>query len=146
MISEIERITELLKKSFEGEAWHGPSVSEAIKDISEQKALQKPMHSHSIAGLVLHMASWRNFVTKKLAGDQTHDVSEQENFPAPTNWASAISQLNESQKALIAALKEFPEEKLTAVVPTRKYDFYTLLHGIIQHDLYHTGQIMILKK
>lgn len=92
------------------------------------------------------MTVWRHFTTKRLQGNNEFEVSELENFPKGTDWASALNALQQSQEELVKAVSLFPEEKLSETVPTRNYDFYTLLHGIIQHDIYHTGQIVMLKK
>lgn len=143
---ETSNIELLLENTFRGPAWHGPSVLEALENISEPVALRKGSNTHSIIELVAHMTTWRNFVTKRLNGDSTYEVSEAENFPSANDWATALNNLNQSQANLLATLKTFPAGKLFSIVPTRKYDFYTMLHGIIQHDIYHTGQIILLKK
>ena len=135
-----------MEKTFDGPAWHGPSVMEALKDVSQISASKKISGSHSIIELVLHMATWRDFATKRLSGDNLYEVSDTDNFPKTTYWTMALDKLRESQAKLLAALKTFPEDKLFTIVATRNYDFYTLLHGIIQHDIYHTGQIVLLKK
>jgi len=143
---ETNNIAALLEKTFQGPAWHGPSVLEALENITTQMQSHKISDSHSIIELVAHMTSWRNFVTKRLNGDSTYEVSDAENFPAATDWKSTLENLKKSQTILIAAIRAFPENKLFTTVPTRKYDFYTMLHGIVQHDIYHTGQIILLKK
>jgi len=109
-------------------------------------ASRRISNSHSISELVAHMTTWRNFVTKRLNGDSLYEVSDAENFPLVLDWEQTLRELKESQLNLLAALKAFPESKLFTTVPTRKYDFYTMLHGIAQHDIYHTGQITLLKK
>lgn len=70
------------------------------------------------------------------------------NFPAGGRWEETVAHLRESQQALLEAVRIFPEERFGELVPskTQKYTYYTLLHGIIQHDIYHLGQIAILKK
>lgn len=143
---ETTNIAALLEKSFYGPAWHGPSVQEALGGIAPQMRSTKISDSHSIVELVAHMTAWRNFVIKRLNGDATYEVSDAENFPVATDWQKTLDDLKKSQEALLAALKAFPENKLFTTVPTRTYDFYTMLHGIIQHDIYHIGQIILLKK
>lgn len=143
---EINRIASLLEKTFDGPAWHGPSVMETLKDVSQQTSANRISGSHSIGELVLHMTAWRNFAIKRLLGDNLYEVSDAENFPQATNWDKAMKELKESQIKLLAALRAFPEDKLFTTVSSRQYDFYTLLHGIVQHDIYHTGQITLLTK
>jgi len=143
---ETSRIASVLEKTFQGPAWHGPSVMEALENITPHVASRRISNSHSISELVAHMTTWRNFVTKRLNGDSLYEVSDAENFPLVLDWEQTLRELKESQLNLLAALKAFPESKLFTTVPTRKYDFYTMLHGIAQHDIYHTGQITLLKK
>jgi len=146
MEMEKNKIISLLEKSFRGPAWHGPAVTEALETVTASMAIQQASTAHTIIELVLHMAAWRNFVSKRLTGNNDFEVSEMDNFPKGTDWAAAIEALRQSQEELVSAIKSFPEEKWDDIVPTRTYDFYTMLHGIIQHDIYHTGQIILLKK
>jgi uncharacterized damage-inducible protein DinB len=143
---ETSNLAKLLEKSFHGPAWHGPAVLEALENLSVQGASRKIPDTHSIIELVAHMTTWRKFVTKRLKGDNSYEVSDAENFPIEADWEDVLHNLKESQASLLAAIKTFPEDQLFKVVPTRQYDFYTMLHGIIQHDIYHTGQIILLKK
>ncbi len=143
---EIQRIINLLQKSFNGPAWHGPAVMEVLETVTLSLATQKISSSHTIIELVMHITTWRNFVAKRLQGNNKFEVSESVNFPQEKDWASALNALQQSQEELIKALNTFSEEKLKEIVPTRTYDFYTMLHGIIQHDIYHIGQIVLLKK
>jgi hypothetical protein len=75
-------------------------------------------------------------------------VTDEMNFPTPTDWVKTLEELETSQHRLLEALKDFDSSKLYEAVPhgSYNYNFYTLLHGIIHHDLYHAGQIALLKK
>jgi len=143
---ETKKVIDLLQKSFHGPAWHGPAMMEVLTTVTPDEATRKISTSHNIIELVMHMTVWRNFVTKRLQGNNEFEVSETENFPKGTDWTAAMNALQQSQKELIKALNSFSEERLMEIVPTRTYDFYTMLYGIIQHDIYHTGQIVLLKK
>ncbi len=145
-MTEIERISMLLENTFEGSAWHGPAVMDALADITPEISMHRIGKTHSIVELVMHMTSWRKFVTEKLKGNTLYDVSPEQNFPKPSPWAQALTNLKTSQRELMDALKTFPEPRLNDIVPTRKYNFYSMLQGIIQHDIYHTGQIMMIKR
>ncbi len=143
--TEIKKIAKLLKRSFDETPWYGPSVSEVLKDITPEMANHRLPDSHSIVELLQHMTTWRNFVTNQVNGN-VHEVSEEENFPKAISWKDAVAQLNQSQLALMQALNNFPEERLNEKVPLREYRFHFMLYGIIQHDIYHLGQISLLKK
>src|SRR5688500_16540849 len=148
MQSEIQRIVSLLKQTFEKGAWHGPSVQEVLNKITVDQVFNRLPHTHSIIELVAHMTSWRIYVTRKLSGDDAYKVTDDLNFPANTDWPQTLRQLEESQRQLILAIEKFPAEKLTEQVAgfRDRYSYYTLIHGIIHHDLYHAGQLMLIQK
>lgn len=153
MNRERDNIIALLRQTFEGGAWHGPSVIEAIENISpEQATLRLPSpvgnRTHSIIELVSHMTSWRLYVVHKLLGDATYEVTPEMNFPSATDWPEAAHNLRTSQERLLEALSSMPASRLEEQVPGREppLTFYTLVHGIIHHDLYHAGQIMIIRR
>jgi uncharacterized damage-inducible protein DinB len=150
MAAETERIVRSLAKTFDKGPWYGPSLMDVLNQVKPDQAHLRVGKTHSILELVLHMISWRTFATRRLRGDNTFEVSEQENFPTSSSvtWAEAISRLKKSQEELIAAAAEFPEARLGELVPskTQRYTYYTLLHGINQHDIYHLGQISLLLK
>lgn len=145
---EIQRIVSLLQQTFEKGAWHGPSVKEVLNKITVDQIFNRLPDTHSIIELVAHMTSWRIYVTKKLSGDDTFKVTDDLNFPQNTDWVETLQRLEESQGQLISAIEKFPEDKLTEQAAGFRdpYTYYTLIHGIIHHDLYHIGQIILIRK
>ena len=152
MATEIDRIARALEKAFDKQPWYGSSVMTTLREIDASIVQRRAGQAHTIIELVLHMIAWRTFVTKRLTGDIEYQVSDELNFPkpstAPDAWSKALTSLEENQKALVGAIRKFPLEKLDELVPaaSHKYTWYTLLHGIIHHDVYHLGQIALLKK
>jgi hypothetical protein len=148
MNGELSQIYKLVRRTFEKEPWHGPSVKEVLEGITPEQSFKRLPESHSIIELVAHMASWRIFVVKKLKGDLDYRITDDLNFPAVSDWTKVLSDLHESQVELLEGIKVFDETKLHELVPhsPNTYTFYTLLHGIIHHDLYHIGQISLIKK
>ena len=148
MNSEIENLLSLLKHTFEKNAWHGPSVKEVLQGVNADQAFKRLEHTHSIIELVGHMTAWRIFVIKKLEGEIDYNVGDDQNFPTTNDWVNVLDDLFISQNKLLELLKNFPNSKLSEAVPhgSYRYTFYTLLHGIIHHDVYHTGQIALIKK
>lgn len=145
--AEIKNIIDTLSHTFEKNAWHGPAVLEALEDVSAKQAEQRIGNSHSIIELIAHMTTWRNFVCEKLEGNAAFDIDTEEmNFPSIKNLNTAIQELKASQKRLLKLLEQTPIEKLEEKVPGRPFKFKVMLNGIIHHDLYHTGQIVLLKK
>lgn len=148
MESEIENIISLLNQTFQTGAWHGPSVKEALREITEEQASQKLPHTHSILELVNHMTAWRHLVERRINGDIRYSVSAEMDFPTGQNWQESLKNLDKSQEALLASLQKFSPGKLPEMVPNtgENTTYYSLLHGIIHHDLYHTGQIVLIWK
>ena len=147
-MTEIDRITRLLEKTFDRQPWYGSSVMEILKTVNPLIVNQRIGETHSIAELVEHMISWRTFATKRLQGEEAFQVNDATNFPSSHTWEDTLKRLHQSQEELLKATKQFPEERLNELVPGNqfRYTYYTLLHGIIQHDVYHLGQIALLKK
>ncbi len=145
-MSEVSGIINILKDSFDGSPWHGPSLIEIISKIPADKAETRINKSHSVIEIVFHIIAWRNFVIHNLQGDESYDVADADNFPRSNNWSKAIVELEQSQQQLLAAISDFDEKKLHSQVPHRKYSYYKLLHGIVQHDIYHQGQIVMITK
>ena len=146
MSTEIQKIINIVTHTYEKNAWHGPSVKEVLSTLTASHAGLRVGTSHSIGELIRHMTTWRNFIIKKLEGDDSYDVSDADNFPAPGNWREAVQQLEKSQVKLIEMLEKTPDSLLDQRVPGREYKYFTMLHGIIHHDLYHLGQIVLIKK
>ena len=149
--TEIQRIITLFKETFEGPAWHGPAVKEVLKGISAEQSLRSFDDGHNIAELVFHITAWRTFLINELKGLEKYDVSEEENFIKIENineqeWQNLQEKLNKSQSELLALLNDQEDSILEQRVGKRNYNFYVLMHGVIQHDLYHLGQIIMLKK
>jgi uncharacterized damage-inducible protein DinB len=148
MKTETQKIQSLLKRTFEQHAWHGPSVRQVLEKITIETAANRLPNTHSIAELVMHMTAWRVYVIEILRGNHDYKVTDAMNFPVPTRWPQPLHDLEASQQTLLAQIDSFPVEKLSELVPhpTNKYTYYTLIHGIIHHDLYHTGQLMLIYK
>jgi len=151
LTAEPERIVDQLKRAFEGEAWHGPSVLEALEGVGWEKAIQKPIPTaHSIWEIVLHMIAWEDVARRRLLGELP-DITDEENWPepkdpGPKDWTRALEGMKAGHMRLRETAASVAEDLLDSS-PTGKYSTrYVLLHGIIQHDLYHAGQISILKK
>ncbi len=150
--SEITRIQDQLHRALQADAWHGPCLSALLADVTAPKAAAKPIPAaHSIWELVLHIAAWQKIGVRRLAGEMVVDVPEEENFPPVTDkgevaWKKAKEGLALAHEQLMDAIGRLTDARLEEIVPGKGHSVYVLLHGIIQHNLYHAGQIAILKK
>jgi uncharacterized damage-inducible protein DinB len=153
-MSEAARIADQLRRAFEGKAWHGDSLFEILKNVNPSQAAARPIKdAHTIWELVLHIAAWDVVALRRLGG-KAATVSGTKNFPFVTDasdgaWRKAIADLQRVHEELISAVAVFPDSRLYEKVPGKSgahHNFYYMLHGVVQHELYHAGQIAILKK
>lgn len=148
---EINLIKDRIRRALDGDAWHGSAVSELIKDISAFKAASHPVdNAHSIWEIVLHLTCWHRVVKRRLRGEN-YEPTEEENWPAITMineeaWRIAQEDMYQSAEELLIELDLFSEEQFEELVPGKSFSYGIMLHGMIEHDLYHGGQIAILKK
>jgi len=150
-VSEAEFVADQLQRAFYGSAWHGPAVLELLKDVDAATAAAKPSRNvHSIWELVLHIAAWDGAVQRRLGGEKAQ-LKADKNFPpvpAPTEaaWREAIDDVKRTRDQLVKTVAGLPKRRLLDRVPGKRYNFHHMLHGLAQHELYHAGQIAVLKK
>jgi uncharacterized damage-inducible protein DinB len=147
----VARIQELHRQAFSGGAWHGPALLQLVQDIHVDHAAAKPIaHAHSIWEIVLHVTAWQDAVLKRLNGEAA-SLNGDQNWP-PVNdnsegaWEEAVQSLKKSHKKLAQKIPTLTDADLLKKVPGRNHTVYKTLHGVIQHNLYHAGQIAVLKK
>lgn len=149
---EIMRLEEQLRLTLEGEAWHGPSVLEALAGVSAEQASSYPIPgAHSIWEIVLHIASDYTLVLRRLAGDGRPLTTEDDWPPCPPvtpeNWQRDVESLRQLNQQLREAVRAFPAARLDLpLVPEVPHTAYTQFIGVTQHNLYHAGQISLLKR
>jgi uncharacterized damage-inducible protein DinB len=153
MNTECLRIADQLRRAFEGKAWHGPALRESLIDITADQAGARPLASgHTIWELVLHIDLWahvgfeaaQGVPMPKLYGTEK-DWSKVTDASA-AEWSSATDHLFQTAETLAQEIERFGDARLDEIVPGRQYNFYYLFHGIVQHSLYHAGQIALLKR
>jgi uncharacterized damage-inducible protein DinB len=150
-MSEIQRIADQLKRAFEKDAWHGPSVLETLQGVTAEKAEARPVTgAHSIWEIVRHLTAWMKVVRRRVLGERV-DQPEEGDWPviketAASDWAKALDELQKSYADLMITISSFSDEDLSKNMFDEEDYIYIRLHGIIQHNLYHAGQIAVLKK
>jgi uncharacterized damage-inducible protein DinB len=143
-----------LKRAVEGRAWHGSALLEVLADVSAEQAASKPFAgAHSIWEIVLHVAAWQTFVARAVEGEPMPpwDLPHEEDWPpvgdaGEAAWREAVKSVGDGNRRMRDALRKLGEEDLDKTVANREYSFYFMLHGVIQHIGYHSGQISLLKK
>lgn len=151
-MSETKRIRDQLKRAFEGEAWHGPSVCEVLSGITAEQAAAHPISgAHSIWELALHICAWERIARRRIEEWVPFEVTPEEDWPPIDDtsehaWKNALNRLQLNHATLEELAARLDDDRLKEIVPGTPYSVYFLLHGVIQHDLYHAGQIALLKK
>jgi uncharacterized damage-inducible protein DinB len=142
----------LLQSTFNGKPWYGKPVMASIKDVSPKRATLRVNNSYNIAELLAHMIAWRKFTLAMLTKEYDYSVNDEDNFPHydeinAEKWDYLTDRLKELQVKLIEALENsLPQLDLDEKVPGKSYKWNDLLFGLINHDVYHAGQINFLKK
>jgi uncharacterized damage-inducible protein DinB len=150
-MTELEKIADQLRRSHEGVAWHGPSLRELLQGVTAEQAARKTDGLHSIWELALHIAAWELAGARMLRGEAVEDLTAEQDWPstgepAEPRWREAIDKLNAAHRELAETIRQCAPERLSERVAGKSYSVYFLLHGIVQHNLYHAGQIAILRK
>jgi uncharacterized damage-inducible protein DinB len=150
---EISNIISQLKDAYEGDPWFGRAVGSILAEVNERTAYEKPGGQHSTLELLWHMITWREFTIDRLQHSPQMTLAYFEEMDwreldhnDMTLWKQGLERLQETQAQLLVLLHENTDELLDQSVRERNYTFRKLLYGIIQHDIYHLGQIAYLQK
>lgn len=157
-MKEAERIVDQLVRAYGGDAWCGTNLRDAVKDLSATQAAQRPIDgAHSIHEMVLHCAAWMDAVRERVTRDYVRlpangdwqtveDASE-------AAWRAALEKLEQKYLALLEAVKGLSDTQLNEKLGAERdrelgagVSRYVMLHGIVQHNLYHASQIVMLRK
>jgi uncharacterized damage-inducible protein DinB len=146
-MSEAKRIADQMRRALRGPAWHGDSLAEILPGVTAEQAAKVAIPvAHTIHALVLHLAAWAEIALERVIAGETREIADSENFPAPGDWASDVERLFASTDRLAAHVENMSDTELQFVLEPNTQSVYNLLHGIVQHHIYHAGQIVLLKK
>jgi uncharacterized damage-inducible protein DinB len=158
MQTEVDRIVDQLQREHNGDPWHGPPLLQILDGVTPDQAAARPVRgAHSIWELVLHITAWKNEVRRRVNGGAAGEPEEGDwpmvGEPSPERWSEALTLLEGAHQRLVADIQTLRESRL--LEPTNDprqrelgsgVSYYVLLHGVAQHDVYHAGQIGILKR
>ena len=155
MNTECNRIADQFATVISGDAWYGDSVQKILSGVTAKQAQTHPApDGHSIWELVHHVEAWVNFALRAMQGTPIPKwpaMPKEQDYP-PVNdtseqaWDRAMKSFFASHTKLIDAIRGFGDEHLQDTVPGRDYNFNRMLPGMMQHAIYHSGQMAILKK
>jgi uncharacterized damage-inducible protein DinB len=150
-MSEVSRILEQLRRSWDGDAWHGRPLWKILADTTAETAVFRPTTEvHSIVEIVLHLCTDQEIVCRRLQGENpepsTFEDWAEVKAAGEEAWQNMLADLRRTFETLCVAVGSFREDRLESTVAGKEYSFYVLLHGVVQHNLFHSGQIALLKK
>ena len=143
----IERLLDQLNRAYGGEAWHGPALRQLLEDVTEDEARANPLAgAHSIIELVAHVRATMDLVSERLAGTPRELTTEEDwSDVTRTSWTAALEELDHAESRVCDAVARLTPDDLDRIVIGKSYSVYVMVHGLIQHNIYHAGQISILK-
>lgn len=153
MMSTLDVLVRMLDEAYEKRAWHGTNLRGSIRGVTAQAAVWRPgPNRHNIAELVLHAAYWKYTVRRRLTelkkgsfAIKGSDWFERE-LSDEDQWRADLDILHQEHRLLRATVAELPPKRLDQKVGNSQHDHARLIYGAASHDLYHTGQISLIKR
>lgn len=153
MNREIQSIIRNLQRVNTGQPWYGRSVYELLGEVSPDKAFEKPgKDGHSLIELLYHLVNWTEFVMRRVQGTKDEDPLEVEHLdwrkidPSQHSWDEGLTAFKSANDRIIELLDKKNDDFLKEIVDYRKFNFRFMLNGLIQHHIYHLGQIAYINK
>ena len=153
MRTEVERIRQQLNQAFHGDSWHGEYAFSVLDAISPAEAAWRPEKGgHTIQEIVLHTAAWLDAVVDRIDTRVVRKLTDAEDWPEPgpgaEGWEADLGRLRESCARVDRLLADLHDADLDRRImgQRKEWSAYEDLHGVVQHSLYHLGQIVILAR
>src|SRR5512140_1983242 len=154
MDSDVRLLLRIIDQAFETKAWHGPNLRGSLRGLSASEAGWRPRPGrHNIWEVVVHAAYWKYAVRRRLTEEKrgSFPLAGSNWFPRPDRgeaklWKADIRLLMEEHRALRSVIARLHHRDLARRPKGSRYDVATLIYGIASHDLYHAGQIQLLKR
>jgi uncharacterized damage-inducible protein DinB len=149
---ETTRLADQLERSFRGGAWHGPSLLEAVADVDASSAVSRlSPGTHTIHEIAWHAAFWIDASRRRIEGEDDSGLAPGADFPVePTDavaaWGETRERLEAAHRGLHDLVLSLADERLDDPVSGSDPTVRGLLLGLLQHNAYHAGQIVVLRK
>ena len=147
---ESERLVDQYDRNFNGDAWHGDNICKILDSVRPDQAFQRVLPgTHTIWELVVHMTFWESQVCRRLQS-QAELPEDDLNFPQipePTaqNWEKVLQEFHRSNEQFRKELLKLQDSRLDEPLSSPEKTVYVEVNGVVQHHLYHAGQIVILR-
>lgn len=150
---EVQSIIRRIERINSGEPWFGQSVFQILEEVDPKKTAIKPNGTgHSLLELLYHMITWADFTLKRIEKNNKMDLATFEKMdwrqlnPKQHSWKKALAEFKAIHKKIVSLLNKKDDDFLLEIVDFRKYNYRFLLNGMIEHNIYHLGQIAYLNK
>ena len=145
-MNETKQIADSYRAATGKGAWYGPTLAEMLAGISPDLATTPPVPgAHTISELLQHLLLWNERIRNTSdSNPMPRWDAEKEWAEPPISWNELVARWNQSRDLLEDKIRNFPIEDLGKEVPGRSYPYETMLHGIVQHAIYHSGQIAMV--
>jgi uncharacterized damage-inducible protein DinB len=153
-----EELSGKLQTILSGDPWYGPPVYKIVEGISFEAAYEKPPGSaHNIAEIVLHMIAWTEEVMDRMnglpSGIPTSGDWPPTGAPDEQKWQNYVEDLKLVNVNLIGIIQKFPPEQWDELTTDERdrelgtgVTYEELINGLIQHHIYHSGQVALLNR
>jgi len=153
MNARIQTLILRLEEVLKDEPWFGRSVYAILKEVNPKKVYAKQTDvTHSIIEQLYHMITWSAFTLRRINKEDVNEPELTEKLdwriidPEKHTWQKGLKEFKNIQKAIIESLKKKDDAFLNEIVAYRSYSFEYLIRGLIDHHIYHLGQIAFLNK
>jgi hypothetical protein len=153
-VGAVEPLLVLLDTAYNQTSWHGPNLRGSLRGVPLDAAAWRPQPgAHNVWELLVHAAYWKYVVWRRLTGAKRGSFPlEGSNFferpvhRTPAAWRSDLRMLDTIHHDLRAAVAATPPGALRERLPGSSVTCVRLITGAAAHDLYHAGQIQLLKR
>jgi uncharacterized damage-inducible protein DinB len=153
MNKEILSIIKNIENILSGQPWFGRPVYDLLNEADKTKVYTKPYDKeHSLIELLYHMITWAEFTLSRLDTSLPVNLAASEEMdwreinPAVHDWQAGMDEFKKVHEQIIAILQTKEDSFLSGIADERKYNYRFLLNGLIQHNIYHAGQIAFINK
>lgn len=152
--NEIPLLLALIDEAYERKTWHGPNLKGSLRGVTAEEAAWRPAPGrHNIWEVAVHAAYWKYIVRRRLLDEKrgTFPLKGSNWFPLPQNksaaaWKEHLQLLDDTHRSMRQAIASFPASNLYNTTSNSKNTNLAVISGIAYHDVYHAGQIQLLKR
>ena len=156
MSPEIAQLVAILDQAYNKASWHGTNLRGSLRRVTPAQAAWRPSaQRHNIWEIAVHAAYWKYAVTRRFTDSArgSFPLKGSNWFRRPSTdvrddnaWKADLQLLDDTHRALRGAVMGLSASDLPKTPPGKKVSNFALLSGVAAHDLYHAGQIQLLKR